>query len=231
METTCIIELTDFLEAQLFVGIWADPLSAVNCARRKRLVDLAAWKRLYRCTGQLKCPTADTRHAELQAAEIISRVDLFVEPAAGLHVCASTGERLQVEDLTKLVVEIVSTAVVVPSHEFFSSRAKRHGCEVIQARMLPTEIVVGGVVDVSLTGRHRIKHLERTDEFAGCFLFDGDLTVGHLSYSVCKVDSSAIKNRKAVRHRCNHGQGPLALSDGRGRERGSAGNGRADACL
>ncbi len=200
MEAAGVVELTDFLEAQLFVGVGADPLGTVDRARRQGLVDLAARKRLYRCAGQLECLTTDARHTELQAAEIVSRVDLFVEPTARLHVRASTAERLQVEDLAELVMEIVSAAMIVPSHEFFSGRAERYRREVVQARMLAAEVVVGGMVDVSLTGRYGVEHLEGTDEFASSFLFDGDLTVGHLGYSVCEIDSGAVKYSKAVRH-------------------------------
>ena len=44
MEAAGVVELTDFLETQLFIGIRADPLGTVDRARRKGLLDLATRK-------------------------------------------------------------------------------------------------------------------------------------------------------------------------------------------
>jgi hypothetical protein len=46
--------------------------------------------------------------------------------------------------------------------------------------MLVEEVVFGRVVEVGLTGRHGVEHLERANERTRGHLVDGELTIGHL---------------------------------------------------
>ena len=104
-----------------------------------------------------------------------------------------------------------AVAMVVPVVELSRGHAERHAGEERKARMLVDEVVVSGVVHVCLTCGHSIKNLERADEFASSFNFDGQRTVCDGSDVVSSFLSRIKHASKATAPRRDHRQRALAL--------------------
>ncbi len=211
VEARSVVHFGNFLETGAFVREWANPLQTVQSARRQGLIQFAAWDVLNGCAQFAQNLAAEARHTEFQAVEVRRGADFLAEPTTGLGTGVTSKEGFQVEDLAQFVVQIMAATVVVPVCQLLRGAAEWYGSIVSIGRVLADIVVVGRVVHVGLTGGYRVKHFECANQFARCFLVDGQSAVRHLVNHVVQICGRIVQHGKTAWPRCYHCQGALAL--------------------
>ena len=85
VETSCVVDFCNFLEAGAFVAHWDQPTPDRPERPKTGLIQFAARDVLNRCAQFTQNFAAQTRHTEFQTVEVARRVDLVAEPTTGLR--------------------------------------------------------------------------------------------------------------------------------------------------
>ena len=105
----------------------------------------------------------------------------------------------------------MAATVQIPVGQLLCCGTERHGGEIRQTGVLADEVVVSRVIHIRLTGGNGVKNLERADQLARGFLFDGQRAVRHLVNHVVEVGRGVIKHGKATGPCGDHSQRAFAL--------------------
>src|SRR5262249_52306032 len=131
--------------AELRVGVGPAPVGRIDGAFLERRIDVAAGDLLRHHAEPLQSLAGPAADPELEALEIVDRLDLLAEPAAHLRASVAADERVHVELLAELVHQLEAVAVVVPGVLLTAIETERHGAEQGPGRILADEIVGRGM--------------------------------------------------------------------------------------
>ncbi len=114
VEPRPVVILGQFLKAEGHVVPGPDPFRGVYDAALQGRVNLGAGQGL--CVGAEppQYLAAEAWHADLEALQVLQRIDFLVEPAPHLRPVAAGHERLEVESPRQFVPEFLAAAVVNP---------------------------------------------------------------------------------------------------------------------
>ncbi|MNV24672.1 hypothetical protein D3C71_1157440 [compost metagenome] len=166
------------VEAQLFIVVGADPFGRVDGALFQRRVDVAAGNLLRHHAQARQHGAREGADAELQALQVVHRLDFLAEPAAHLRAGIAAGEVDDVVGLEDVAQQRQAVAVAHPGIHLAGVQAERHGGVKAQDRVLAVVVVRRAVAAFDRAVLHAIQHLQRRDDFAGREHADGELAAG-----------------------------------------------------
>src|SRR5580765_6626711 len=104
-----------FVEAELLVIVWADPLARIERAFFQRWIDIAAGDLLRNATQFLQNATGETTDTHFQALQISGRVDFLAVPTAHLATRVSCEKCNAIVLLVELVQHFLAAAKRKPT--------------------------------------------------------------------------------------------------------------------
>ncbi len=174
-----VVILGGLVQAEGQVVVRADPVGGVDGTGLQRGKHFAA--------GQIDGGRAETRqhfaaearHADLQPAQVVQRVDFLVVPAAHLHAGVADYHRLHAEGGIGFFPEFLAFALAQPGVHLDGRQAERHGGEELRGGHLALPVVGGAVAQFGGAAGDGIEHFQRRHQFAGGVDLDGQAAIAH----------------------------------------------------
>src|SRR3954471_19642569 len=131
-----IVVFCDLVEAELLIVVGADELRGIDCPLLERWIYIAACDLLRHDAEFGQHMAAHACDAELEALEILDRLDLLAEPAAHLRAGVAAQDRMRLEGLQRFVAKLSAAAERPPGMLVAMIHAERRAGRIGQRRLL-----------------------------------------------------------------------------------------------
>ncbi len=93
-------------------------------------------------------------------------------------------------------MQLLAAAEFHPGFHFDKDETERNGSEVCPAGVLAFPVIVGGDVGLAVAGGDFVERIEGADTFAGCEVFDLNLTLGQFRNTCRQALCTGAKARE-----------------------------------
>ncbi len=173
-----VVVRRDLVEAELLVVVRTDPLGRIDRALLERRIDVAAGD-LLRHHAELRHDLAgEAADAQLQALQVVDRLDLLAEPAAHLGAGMAHQEGGHLVFLVELAHQLEPAAEIDPRIVLAGVEAERQRGVEGEGRILADIVVGRGVAALDRLVLDGVDDLQAGDDLAGGEDADLELVVG-----------------------------------------------------
>src|SRR5205814_1054681 len=181
------------LEAELLIVVWADPFAGVDRALLQCRIDVAARKLLRHDPEPGEDRAGKAADPELEALEVVDRLELLAEPATHLRSGVARGETDAVVVLEEIVEQLIAAAEAQPRVHLPAVETERQRGAEGHRRVFAPVVVHRRVAHLDRAALDGVEHLQARDDLAGGEGLDLEAVVGDLRHALAAVLASAIE--------------------------------------
>ncbi len=166
---------------------------------------------------------AQPGHADLEALEVLQRLDFAVEPAAHLDAGIVAAEGLDLEFRRQFVPQLLSAAIVEPGVHLGGIEAEGHGGEEVEALGLALPVIFRTVIHIGGAGGDGVEGFEGGHQLSSRVHLDVEFAFGRFADPFGKAFRGRAQTGKILGPGGDQLERPLALGIGGGGDGGACG--------